>query len=128
MFGAMQKGAIAATVAAVCLSLASALPAASAELVMFVQQGCVWCARWDSEIAPAYPNTDQGRLAPLRRVDIDAPLPPDLEGIAVERFTPTFVLVEDGAEIARMRGYAGDQFFWFLLDEMLAKLEDGVAR
>jgi hypothetical protein len=38
-------------------------------------------------------------------------------------FTPTFVLVEDGREIARLRGYPGDQFFWALVDEMLAKLE-----
>lgn len=103
--------------------LSASVPAAAAELVMFEQAGCVWCMRWNKEIAPAYANTDEGKIAPLRRVDIHQPLPEDLAGIRIERFTPTFVLVENGEEIGRMRGYTGDQFFWFLLDEMLQKLE-----
>lgn len=100
------------------------LPAAGAELVMMEQAGCVWCLRWHAEIGVAYPNTAEGRRAPLRRVDIHQPLTDDLKGIPVERFTPTFVLVEEGREVARMRGYAGDQFFWHLLDEMLDKLPE----
>lgn len=96
--------------------------AGAAELVMMEQAGCAWCLRWHSEIGEAYPKTEQGRQAPLRRVDIHKPMPDDLKDIVVERFTPTFVLVENGREIDRMRGYAGDQFFWHLLDEMLGKL------
>lgn len=91
---------------------------------MLEQAGCVWCDRWDSEIAPAYPNTDAGKIAPLRRVDIDEPWPEDLSNIRREAFTPTFILVENGEEIGRIRGYPGDEFFWFLLDELLAKLPD----
>jgi thioredoxin-related protein len=106
--------------AVVALSFAGA--ARAAELVMLQQPGCVWCARWDREIAPAYPKTAEGKRAPLRRVDITKPWPQDLAGVRLERLTPTFVLVEDGAEIARLRGYPGDEFFWFLLDQMLAKL------
>nr|WP_245926724.1 transcriptional regulator [Breoghania corrubedonensis] len=94
----------------------------AAELVMLEQPGCVWCARFRAEIAPGYANTDEGRLAPLRRVDITRAWPDDLSGIAPDRLTPTFILVEDGRERARMRGYPGDNFFWPLLDEMLAKL------
>lgn len=98
-------------------------PAMAAELVMFEQAGCAWCLRWNNEIGPAYPNTPEAKIAPLRRVDIHKPLPADLAGIRAERFTPTFVLVENGKEIGRMRGYTGDQFFWFLLGEMLGKLD-----
>ncbi len=98
-------------------------PAMAAELVMFEQAGCAWCLRWNREIGPAYPNTPEAKIAPLRRVDIHEPLPADLAGIRVERFTPTFVLVDNGKEIGRMRGYTGDQFFWFLLGEMLEKLD-----
>ncbi|MCI5076544.1 transcriptional regulator [Oricola sp.] len=105
------------------VSIALSAPSHAAELVMFEQAGCVWCMRWNREIGPAYPNTDEAKIAPLRRVDIHAPLPEDLAGIRVERFTPTFVLVDDGEEIGRMRGYTGDEFFWFLLGEMLDKLE-----
>lgn len=106
------------------LAFALFLPvrATSAELLMLEQAGCQWCMRWDREIAPAYPKTAEGALAPLRRVDIHGEWPQDLDGVARERFTPTFVLVEDGREIGRLRGYAGDEFFWPMLDQLLSKL------
>ncbi|WP_229151987.1 thioredoxin family protein [Aurantimonas sp. VKM B-3413] len=91
---------------------------------MLEKPGCPWCKRFDEEIAPAYPNTVEGRRAPLRRIDITRPWPADLEGIRKERLTPTFILTDRGLEIARLRGYPGDQFFWSLLDDMLAKLPD----
>ncbi|MBV6651873.1 MULTISPECIES: thioredoxin domain-containing protein [Hoeflea] len=109
--------------AALALGLALSTPVMAAEMIMFEQAGCAWCQRFNEEIAPAWPKTEQGQRAPLRHVDIHQPLPEDLAGIPIERFTPTFVLVEDGREIARLRGYPGDQFFWALVDEMLAKLE-----
>jgi len=109
--------------AALVLAAGWTAPAAhAAELVMLERPGCGWCLRWNSEIAPIYPLTAEGRLAPLRRVDVTAPWPTDLAGIAVDRYTPTFVIVENGVEIARLRGYPGDNFFWPLLAEMLAKL------
>nr|WP_110031115.1 transcriptional regulator [Hoeflea marina] len=101
-------------------------PARAAELVMFEQAGCVWCARFNAEIAPAYARTDEGQRAPLRRVDIHAPIPADLAAIPIERFTPSFVLVEDGKEYGRIRGYPGDEFFWFRLDELLSALPKSV--
>ena len=97
----------------------AALPArAEVELVMGEEAGCIWCARWNAEIAPAYPKTPEGRAAPLRRVDIHAPLPEDLDLAGRLVVTPTFVLVEDGVEIDRMEGYPGETFFWSLLDRM----------
>ncbi|MCB1340814.1 MAG: hypothetical protein KDK24_07090 [Pseudooceanicola sp.] len=104
---------------AVALLLAvAALPARAVELVMVEQDGCIYCARWDAEIAPAYPSTAEGRFAPLRRVDIRA-IPPDITLTRRVIFTPTFLLVDNHRELARMEGYAGDQFFWPLLAEML---------
>lgn len=110
-----------------CLALASALtlgtPAArAAELIMLERPGCAWCLRWNREVAPIYPLTAEAQVAPLRRVDVTAPWPNDLAGIIKDRYTPTFIVVEDGTEIARLRGYPGDNFFWPLLSEMLAKL------
>ena len=104
-------------------ALSAVQPAASAELLMLEQPGCVWCARFNAEIAPAWPNTEEGRRAPLRRVDITQPWPDDLAGIRKERFTPTFVLVEEGREIGRLRGYVGDEFFWYRIGELLGRLE-----
>ncbi len=87
---------------------------------MFERAGCVWCARFEAEIAPIYAKTDESRAAPLRRVDRDRPLPPDLAGIDPGAFTPTFVVLKEGREIGRIRGYPGDAFFFGLLDRILA--------
>lgn len=102
--------------------LALSARAQAAELLMLEQPGCVWCAQFNAQIAPAWPKTPEGRLAPLRRVDITMPWPSDLAGVAKERFTPTFVLMDDGREIGRIRGYVGDEFFWYRIGELLALL------
>ncbi|KIC08191.1 regulatory protein [Leisingera sp. ANG-M1] len=103
--------------AAAALTL-TALPAWAAELVMVEQPGCEWCARWDEEIAPIYPKTAEGKHAPLRRVDLRN-LPDDLQVSRRVMFTPTFLVVEDGKEQARLEGYPGEDFFWPLLADLL---------
>jgi len=108
---------------AVLLLLAG--PARAAELLMFEQKGCVYCALFNREIAPAYARTDEGKRAPLRRVDIDAPLPSDLAFVQRERFTPVFVLVDGGREYGRIRGYPGETFFFGLLANMIERLDRG---
>ncbi len=105
--------------------LFAAEPAAAAELLMLEREGCLWCDRWHEEIGPIYPKTLEAAIAPLRRVDLDAPWPSDLDSVRPDRFTPTFVLIENGVEIDRLRGYPGDDFFWFLIGEMLEKLPRG---
>ncbi|WP_108483497.1 hypothetical protein [Oceaniglobus ichthyenteri] len=98
------------------------LSAFAAELVMVEQEGCHWCAQWDAEISEIYPKTDEGARAPLRRVDL-RDLPDDVEFASRPVFTPTFVLVENGKELGRMEGYAGDEFFWFILGKLLDENE-----
>lgn len=89
---------------------------------MVEQSGCHWCAQWDAEISHIYPKTDEGKRAPLRRVDL-RDLPDDIDFASRPVFTPTFVLVEDGKELGRMEGYAGDEFFWFVLGKLLDENE-----
>lgn len=101
----------------------AAIPARAAELIMFEDAGCMWCARFNAEIAPAYPKTEEGRRAPLRRVDAGKALPADLNFIETERFTPLFVLVDGGREIGRIRGYPGEDHFWGLLGMLVKKLD-----
>jgi thioredoxin-related protein len=96
--------------------------ASAAELVMFEQPGCVWCQRFETEVAPGYENADESKLAPLRRVDIRAQ---DKAGFALAnnvRITPTFVLVHEGREIGRLTGYPGKDFFWTELAELTDRL------
>src|SRR5262249_22563407 len=96
--------------------------ASAAELVMFSRVGCPYCAQFDSEIAPIYEKSDEGKVAPLRRVDIYAPIPPDLAAVTVERITPVFLLVDKGRAIGRIRGYPGEDNCWGLLAGMLGDL------
>lgn len=96
--------------------------AGTVELLMLEQPGCVWCKRWNEEIGVAYPKTSEGIQAPLRRIDITNTWPEDLSAVRPERLTPTFILVAEGQEIARLRGYPGEHFFWPLLNDMLGKL------
>jgi thioredoxin-related protein len=90
---------------------------------MFEQAGCAWCETFDRELAPIYPKTAEGQRAPLRRVNIDRPLPPDLAFIEVERIAPVFVLVHNSEEIGRIRGYPGEDHFWGLLGALMKKLD-----
>ena len=98
-------------------------PSLAAELVMFEAAGCVWCAAWDRQIGPVYPLTDEGRRAPLRRVDLHGPRPDDLKPITGVVHTPTFVLTEGGREVGRIRGYPGEEFFWAMLSDLIRKLD-----
>jgi len=111
--------------ATLILALLLSPTALAAELIVFEQKGCVWCQRFDREIAPAYAKTTEGKRAPLRRVDIAKPLPEDLSFVVRERFTPVFVLVENGAEFGRIRGYPGETFFWGLLANLIERLDHG---
>lgn len=95
----------------------------AAELVMFESDSCEWCEKWHQEIGPVYGKTDEARVAPLRRVDIDDQIPEDLRDIKGIHYTPTFVLMDDGQEVGRILGYPGEDFFWGLLSEELAKLK-----
>jgi thioredoxin-related protein len=92
-------------------------------LIMMEEAGCTWCERWLAEIGEIYHLTPEGRRAPLRRIDVHEPIPVDLAHLRLAYFTPTFVLVNDGQEIGRIKGYPGEDLFWMLLGELLNKLE-----
>lgn len=108
-----------AIVFAVLAGLAAGSARAETILVMAEEAGCIWCARWNRDIAPIYPKTSEGRAAPLRRIDARGPIPVDITLKGRITYTPTFVLVRDGREVARLEGYPGEDFFWGLLGQML---------
>ena len=106
-------------IVAAALALLPLAGMAETRLLMGEEKGCPWCARWHAEVGDAYPRTPEGRAAPLLPHDIAGPLP---DGVTLKRgifFTPTFVLLDDGVEVARIEGYPGEDFFWGLLDRML---------
>ena len=117
----MRQMIAAVAVAAAGLVTTVAPAQAKLTLLMFEQKGCPYCARWNRDVAPKYGNTEEGATAPLRRIDIHDPLPDGIDLKRPTRFTPTFVLAEDGTEIGRIEGYPGESFFWGLLDRLIAE-------
>jgi hypothetical protein len=110
----------AAAAAAMLLLWAAPGLAQTFELVMFERAGCIYCARWDKEVAPVYPLTADGKIAPLRRVMIDRQA--EDAGLASPvRFSPTFVLLRDGKEAGRIIGYMNDETFWGRFSSLLRR-------
>lgn len=97
--------------------------ARAAELIMFEEQGCPWCERWRKEVGVAYPNTPDGKRAPLRRIEISQSRTSGVDLASPVVVSPTFVLADKGREIGRIIGYPGADFFWGMLAELLVKLD-----
>lgn len=112
---------------AVALLALTGLPPRAAELLMFEEEWCEWCERWNAEIGPIYPKSAEGKRAPLRRIDIHGSYPGDIVLESRPQFTPTFVLVEGGREVGRIEGYPGEDFFWGLLSRIMKRLPDAAA-
>lgn len=100
----------------------STAPVIGAELVMFESPECEWCETWHEEVGVIYAKTKEAKRAPLVRIDIDTPRQGALAEIRPVMYTPTFVLMDNGQEIGRILGYPGEDFFWGLLNEMMAKI------
>jgi len=102
-------------------------PAGAAELVMVERDDCSWCKRWHAEVGESYMKAEEGRQAPLRRWRLEQGQP-KLAMKEPVRFTPTFILVEDGREIGRITGYLENGMFWGLLGDLLKKAQSQQAR
>lgn len=122
----LENLAVAAVLFSVSTGLIGVARATAAELIMFERESCEWCEAWDMEIADIYPKTQEGKRAPLRRVDVAEAIPSDIEHIPRGNYTPTFVLIDNGQEIGRIRGYPGEAFFWGMLGEIMRRLPDHV--
>ena len=95
----------------------------AAELLMVRDDNCPWCIVWDEEIGPIYPKTLEGKFAPLMHVNLGQSID-DTRILDSVIYTPTFILIENGKELARLEGYPGEDFFWTLLEEMLIENTD----
>lgn len=104
------------------LSISSLHIVEAAELVMFQSKGCIWCEAWDAEIGVIYNKTSEGKIVPLRRVDMDGDRPADLVKLEGLIYTPTFVVMNEGQEVGRIVGYPGEDFFWQFLNIIIKKL------
>jgi hypothetical protein len=102
-------------------TMASSLRAA--ELIMFEREGCLHCAKWMAEVAPSYSKSAEGLRVPLRRHDLARGQDAGIKLARPVRFSPTFVLVDQGREIDRITGYIDNATFWGLFAPMLARMQ-----
>jgi|GEM_PF-587900 len=106
-------------------AIVSSQSAAASELVMFDSKSCGVCAQFNREVAPGYERSAAARVFPLRHIDIHSgnvdfalKIPPSM--------TPTFVFVDNGAEIGRFVGYPGKEYFYKIVNsaaEAMLKLK-----
>jgi thioredoxin-related protein len=112
---------ISATLSAAIAALVwSAASSQAAELVMVELKSCVYCAKFDREMASAYENSETGRSVPLRRIN-PRKWPSDLAAVKKTPYTPVFILVDEGREIGRFAGYSGSAQFQSKLGQLLAR-------
>jgi len=78
-------------------------------LVMVEAPNCIYCRKWDAEVGTGYAKSDEGRFAPLTRVQRGAPA---IKNFAPAIFTPTFIVARGTEEVGRITGYPGNIFFW----------------
>jgi len=106
--------------------LALAGTASAQNLVMVEQPGCLYCALWHEEIGVAWPKTPLGQQLGLQQVQLSEVKEQPFTTARPVTFTPTFLLIVNGSEAARLEGYAGAHFFWPLLEGMVDKA--GIAK
>lgn len=90
-------------------------------LMMVTSPACHYCAAWKAEIGPGYAASAEGRVAPIFEVDLRGPYP---DGLALDRrpwITPSFILLQNGAELGRIEGYVGKHHFHPVLNGLLTE-------
>ena len=94
---------------------------ASTRLVMVTSDHCPYCQAWERDVGVLYDKSPYVLSLPLTRVDIGSVMP---EGVIVQSpvlGTPTFLIIQNGQEIDRQRGYDDEEMFWWWLSEHAAE-------
>ncbi len=97
----------------------AAVPASGPALIMVDLAGCSFCAAWRREILPGYGAHPVGRALPLTIVPLDGPWPDGLVLDRAPRITPSFLILRDRIEVARLEGYPGPRHFWPALVQVM---------
>ena len=93
--------------------------AAAARLIMVTSEHCPYCQAWERDVGVVYDKSPYAAKLPLSRVGIGSEMP---ENVAIKKpivGTPTFLIILNGQEIDRQRGYVdAEMFFWWLSEHM----------
>lgn len=95
------------------------ITAASAELLVFESENCVYCFIFRRDVAPGYLKSPRAQTVPMRYIDIKKA---DLSKIDLKEpltTLPTVVLMENGKETDRITGYAGPEPFYYMISRLM---------
>ena len=94
--------------------------AAAAGLIMVTSEHCPYCQAWERDVGVAYDRSPYAAKLPLTRVGIGSEMP---ENVAIKKpivGTPTFLIILNGQEVDRQRGYVdAEMFFWWLSEHVV---------
>jgi hypothetical protein len=102
------------------MALPSVRAHAEMRLYMFEIARCMACAQFHAETLPSYWSSEASRQLPLTIVDLNALGTAGQVLRAPISVVPTFVVMRDGTEIARITGYPGRQAFEASIAAVLA--------
>ena len=94
---------------------------AGTRLVMVKSDYCPICQAWERDVGTVYDKSPYAPSLPLTRMEMGSAMP---EGVSLQApvvGTPTFLIIQDGREIDRQRGYDDAEMFWWWLSEHAAE-------
>lgn len=105
-------------------------PSYAAELLMIHSPSCGYCNKFMRETYLAYGYSKQGKLLPLKVLDVTKPILIEwirwnirLGTMRPIRGTPTFIIWDNDKEVDRIVGYGGQEQFYHMLDILIERHE-----
>tara|TARA_B100000989_G_C19319022_1_gene375883 strand:- start:312 stop:653 length:342 start_codon:yes stop_codon:yes gene_type:complete len=95
--------------------------AADARLIMVTSANCPYCQAWERDVGAVFNKSPYAAKLPLTRVEIGSKMPKNILLKKPIIGTPTFLIIRNGQEIDRQRGYVDEEIFYWWLSEHMAK-------
>ena len=95
--------------------------AADARLIMVTSEHCPYCQAWERDVGAVFNKSPYSAKLPLTRVEIGSKMPDNIVLKKPIIGTPTFLIIRNGQEIDRQRGYQDEEIFYWWLSEHMAK-------
>lgn len=94
---------------------------AATMLIMVTSDRCPICQAWERDVGAVYDKSPYATALPLSRVKMGNSMPDGMILEAPVIGTPTFIVIRDGREIDRQRGYSNAEMFWWWVSEHTIK-------
>ena len=95
--------------------------AADVRLIMVTSEHCPYCQAWERDVGAVFNKSPYAAKLPLTRVEIGSKMPKNTSLKKPIIGTPTFLIIRNGQEIDRQRGYVDEEIFYWWLSEYMAE-------